>query len=214
MTTGPGKALLAEDSVRAVSPQLDYRPFTDAIRAATGFIGDAGSVKVISSHGASSPWWAGQVVEVSPHEKTFGGMGVVVSSPKEPLQAAGALPMKLPSFTRVGHAPEDRAQPAPEGVSRCFSVSFGKDVFGTAKNIGLALPLAAITCVSVGPAIQTHVFPARDEPAAVVEVVGRTVSLDSEPQEWVDTDDEPTWLLMETLPYHGGGVMGRRRHEQ
>lgn len=29
-------------------------------------------------------------------------------------------------------------------------------------------------------------------------------------EEWPRSDDEPQWLAMDELPYHGGGVMARR----
>lgn len=213
MTNALDKLLLAKGAGLRCGPQIDYGPITDAIGVATGFVGDAGSVKVISSTGASSPWWAGQVVEVSPHDDVFGGGGVLISCPDNPFQISGAPPMTLPSDATLGSTPGEPVAPVSKENARCFSVSFGKGVVGTVRNIGLGLPLAAHSCVAIGPALQPDIIPALDEPAAAVRVVGRMVALDPEPQQWVDTDDEPTWLLMDDLPYHGGGVMSRRRHD-
>jgi hypothetical protein len=34
---------------------------------------------------------------------------------------------------------------------------------------------------------------------------------DLEEEEWDDSDEGPTWLEMDDLPYRGGGVMARQR---
>lgn len=204
-------AVSIDDSVPSGFAGFD-RIYGDKRRAMyqpVGTFGDvilqnAGSITVLpSSSAASSPWWLGQVMEL----ETGGRIGAL----NDAVVVGEVVTKVLASRDGPWQAALIEPRQVVTAPLRQFGISLGTDIVTAIRGFGERTPaLAAVHIPSAFGAKRTGLLG-----VARPTVVARpAVVVEEEEEEWDDSDEGPTWLAMDALPYRGGGVMARQRSHE
>lgn len=180
-----------------------YRSVYRTIAAAAAYTAASSSTQLIFSDLGSSPWWGGRVVEYL-KEDFHGGPRYT--------KAGG----QLAEFAISHHGPLALSDPEVEigttGMHRLYGLDLGSGVMPV--NVGAIETLTGlgghdVNLASYG-AVRSELF----EEATALATNVTLGSVGTDEAIWDDSDDEPRWLAIQELPYHGGGVMARRRSRE
>lgn len=165
---------------------------------------NAGSTTVLpSSSAASSPWWLGQFMELETGRRTTGEV-------EDPLMVRKVVTNVLELRDAPWQTALLRPRQAVIAPLRQFGINLGVDIVAAIRGVGERTPAfieaqipSALEAMRTGllgvtrPLVLTR-------PAVVLD----------EEEDWDDSDEGPTWLAMDALPYRGGGVMARQRSRE
>ncbi len=210
MGSSPVSVTDANDYWLTAPPKTDlyadfYAGVYQAVFSSAAFTAASSSAGVILSDSASSPWWGSRVIELLAHDPAESGSFWSTTTRNQ--EVTVGLDSEAFSAAAPGHA--SRTEP----FHRRFGLDFGSGVFAAARNAIALLPVVAVVHGAVGTTQQAVGVESLVQPTAIATNAGRFAGY-SEDTLWDDSDDEPQWLAMEALPYHGGGVMARRRRQE
>lgn len=215
--TGRNVVLAEPEGVEAAdfhAPPAIYRQIRDAVATTAGIVTSAGTLTVIAAQADASPWWISRVVEIDLLEAALGSVG---SDP--PFAGSYALQQA----TSYGPMPDvlspaivDKAPPRIASRRR-FSVDFGSGIVSAIQGSKAPITVPAPARIAAEPHPYTSSYEVEFGTLELIRA-DREIPTGTDPVHddtlWVETDDGPTWLDMESIPYHGGGVMARQRHPE
>lgn len=180
-----------------------YSNAYEAVGANTVFVSYAATNSASVIDLTSTPWWNGRFVELtSDVAEPSWSLAVTLSNSNMAVSGSGT------SYEEPRGAPERPTR----SLARRFGLDLGSGVISAGRTALALVPVIAVAYASAGTAAPSLPPLGSASASAVVAQLPALASATTE-YGWNESDDEPHWLAVEELPYHGGGVMARRRSE-
>jgi hypothetical protein len=180
-----------------------YSNAYEAVGANTVFVSYAATNNASVIDLTSTPWWSGRFVEFTADvADPFWSLAVTLSDSSIAVSGSG---------TSDEEARGARDRPT-KSLARRFGLDLGSGVVSVGRTALALVPVIAVAYASASTAAPS-LPPIGSTSASAVVAQLPALAYGTTEYGWNESDDEPRWLAIDELPYHGGGVMARRRSD-